>query len=450
MLPYFRNCKEVLQIKEIDSAFGTTEVYKRMEVLAQRMATRLYNMKYAKERNRKKLQSESDEIVSVLEAYRKNINDALDALQRVTLEELTKTQQALDETLLTDIDSCAILYDTVYKCVLELTSKSRLNDYEAFINYHKCREKMLNAETLIKGLTNQPVSVKFHVDETIQHVLANTELLGKTTVTIPVPSPMYTVERVEQVRVRSVEDSISFHDAGLDHLPNGNVLVSDAQHQRLSLFDQSFSSLKHSVQIPGLSKTVIVLSDFEAAVAVNSRQCYEIYMIGIRGQQLKVKKKVQLGKGPYAGFAVKDEECYVSHAQGIDVYSLSGKGYREFWRGGSNGVAVSADGEKVYVLDRLSSALVTFDKQGKMLHCLQDADLMCTLDITLAPNGNVFICELISNQIVQVSASGKEILSVVSTEYGLDRPETVCFSRSAPEMFAGQFNGSLFVLKMKL
>ena len=443
----------MVRVADVAVDFRATKGYSMMEVLVQNMATRLFTLQHSKEKNKKKVHTECEEILKTIDRQRARLNGKLDLLERKTLATMKQTRQTLDETLQVEADSCKHFYNTLKKLMIDLTDRrNHSSDYLAFVNYQKCRQMLLISQGLVSGQTNQPTTIEFHQDKGIEYTLAHFESFGLISTSIPTPSPIYNVVSFEEKSIRCADDGNKFSVNGMGQLPNGHVLVADSGNQRLKLFDAGLQSILDKLEINGLFRKLLVLSSSEAAIVVNGKACSEIYIVGINEEKLKVKKKIKL-KDACSGLAFSDGHFYVGEGRGISLYSKSGKFVKSLWKDeceSGHAIAVSGDGENVFVLCKKQTSLLTLDKHGNQLNCLADCNLFCTLDIDVSPFGNVFVCELVSSQVVQTDDAGKEILSTISTEYGLKDLRCVFFSSISSELYVGQESDVVFVFKMKL
>lgn len=411
------------------------------------MQTRLYVLNFTKEKNRTSLQQSCDEITSVIEEQYNTLCQYLQNQKKETLAELNTIHSTLKSKLACETSTCKNIYNDIKSLEKALNRKDR-SEVEQFSQSLKCQQKLLEAEAFVEGVSSQEICVSFDCDRKMDEFLSIRKTFGDLKADVPRHSHIYTVDNFYTRPVSSNDDKTGCNITDICQLPSGDIVLSDLANNCLKHFDEELTTLFRKLNVSGMPYGLAVVSDFEIVAIVNTNNSSEVLFITIKQRQMKLKRKIKINEHCF-GISVKEEFLYLRSNTGILVYTMAGKFESQFWTGKSpvGYLARSDDGEKVYVCN--PSALVTLNKYGNEISMLEDCDLFMPWGMCVAPNGNVFICELVNHNVVQVDPSGKEILAILSTEYGLHMPQSVCFSKIRSRLYVGQNGNSVHVFEMK-
>ncbi|KAH3800244.1 hypothetical protein DPMN_153875 [Dreissena polymorpha] len=116
-----------------------------------------------------------------------------------------------------------------------------------------------------------------------------------------------------------------------------------------------------------------------------------------------------------------------------------------------HGCAVSPIGDKLYIIDHFKHKLLTLASDGTVLATLTDPELQGPHCVHVTPVGQVLVCGMMSNTIIQVDSTSRKKLATLATKRdGVWRPISVCYSSTSSSVIVGQWeNNKILVFKVE-
>ncbi|KAH3845950.1 hypothetical protein DPMN_088245 [Dreissena polymorpha] len=110
--------------------------------------------------------------------------------------------------------------------------------------------------------------------------------------------------------------------------------------------------------------------------------------------------------------------------------------------------AVSPDGSRLYVTNYCRHKLLTLSLDGTVLSSLEDHALRGPLGVHVAETGQLLVCGLESNNVVQVDGEGG-VVTLASKEDGLCQPGSLYYSARTGRLIVGHTSDNILVLHAK-
>ena len=256
---------------------------------------------------------------------------------------------------------------------------------------------------------------------------------------------VYEVEKV----VRHELDSYDAFVTGICALPTGNVVITDANNDKVKLLDKNYKVVD-MCDIPKSPEDMCHIIDHEVAVAVREEdKRNEIHIIKAVKSEMCCVMVVKL----------HIECCYIAHNAGkfyvgsndaLWLYNLTGNLERKVYTGEMGRLAVSDNGERIYILNGYDGRVVTLDNTDKLLAVFEDSRLIEPAGIAVTDNGSVLACGYQSDTVVQIDKEGTRLVAaIVKPSNEFCAPYHLCFNRKTRELVVSYFGSFLHVLKLK-
>ncbi|KAL4234414.1 hypothetical protein ACF0H5_006060 [Mactra antiquata] len=239
-----------------------------------------------------------------------------------------------------------------------------------------------------------------------------------------------------QFNVRLAEDSSVCGVKGTAYLQDGRIVLADYDNHNVKVFDSKLyrgSQLKLSsgpwdVEVTG-PKEIAVSLPFES----------KIQFISL-GNELKATRSIKLDMDCY-GIVCRNQELFIVCndyliGPAVQVVSLTGR-IKQTIDTDRNGrriltdpyyLTVTSTGKLIYVSDK--DRIVCMDRHGNVTSIYQDTSLRNARGIDLDPEGNLYVCGYMSNNIHQITMHGIDFRCLVNKEDVWD-PWSVTFHESS-------------------
>ncbi|XP_052214273.1 uncharacterized protein LOC127832681 isoform X2 [Dreissena polymorpha] len=477
---YHRQCKMVPLISDLVKKNPTD--LKKLSVTIQTFLKEIKNLQDQQETCIQSVQSSYDEQLQKIQETRKQINAALDLLEKNTLKEMKETLTKLQASLRGDIDKCASLQGELKQlcdAIQDISDKSMLE--LSFVASIKCQEKIKQSETYLKkNFALAKSSIAFEPNSDIVQYLTKLSGLGRiehSAQTLPVQylTKLSGLGRIEYsaqtlpvqrnphpvIRLNSKYEYNASIQSDLDNccitaicvLPDIlMVLVVDYANCKVKLLDQQYKVVDHCI-VSDWPKNMCQISPTEVAVTVDGGTNHEIWFITVNNNQLVTNRKLQL-QHICGGIAHYQGDLFVTSGTALYKYSMSGKLVSKLHEGKSDGwtgrCAVSPTGDKLYVANPSNHKLLTLASDGSVLASFKDPDLNYPTGLHVTPAGQVLLCGAVSCTILQVNSEGSKKLATLATERdGLQNPSSVCYNINTASIIVGQeYTNNILVYKV--
>ena len=379
----------------------------------------------AERKTAKKLEYKKEECQKEITAFRRDINDILDNLEKDIQENLDtvanqqlkaidKQIAALEASLLAlDADLEAI--DNTFKTNKEeIMFSANVKVSKTVSEYEKLVQDIKNGmqEPKLEFQTNKKLTDMFKSVESFG-ILQQSELHSAQQDNTVILDMM--VKSKEEVAIRLSGDDLEPDINGCAFLSNGQILICDYNNKKVKLIDSDLS-VKESLKLSEEPYNVAAVGENEAVITFYSSS-YTIQYINTH-PHLKLGKKIKL-----------PDKCFGLHVVNDEIYTTchKGSGRDEVWRLNKAGNIVSTavltqnssarsdylglslagSSPRVYLTDTNNSRVTCFQLEPTMVYQYQDHEQLREADdIYVDSAGNSLVCGARSNNVIVITADG--------------------------------------------
>ena len=264
------------------------------------------------------------------------------------------------------------------------------------------------------------------------------------------------VQSRREVNVKLDEDGNTPWITGCALMPNGNIVICDANNIRLKLFDNSWV-YQGSLTIPGL--TIFGIYDVSVVdantVIVTVPHTEKLHYVQIL-PQLQLGRTIQLDSRCW-GVCVSGDDIYVTcstsdRRREIRVLGLDGTEKRRVPVDRNSSpyyITLSPSGEKIFFTDWNTGIVTCMTVDGRIVYKYGDNNLKCPRGMYCDSEDNLFVCGWGSNTVHAITADGKSGGILLTSSDGLDRPNSIAYQSSDDELTIGCYLEHLLVYKME-
>ncbi|XP_052283872.1 uncharacterized protein LOC127880590 [Dreissena polymorpha] len=284
-------------------------------------------------------------------------------------------------------------------------------------------------------------------------------------------SQVIKVQAAKEYSIRAKKDKETCCISGVCEIATGKVLISDSLNKRVKLLDHNYT-VDAYCDMPGLPLSMCSIDSSLVAVALRFDG---IHFVRLTNGQLTKDKTLQL-EHDLSGLTYHHGNLYVTSGAALFHYTVDGRLVSKLYEVTAETMpscAVSADGERIYLVCYGPNQLVTLSKNGTVISIMKEPSLdwgdqlafhglhvteMGSLDsgdklllhgLHVTEMGQVLVCGFVSNKIIQVDRDGRQRLAEVVTEKDdVDRPipVSVYYSKHTGTLIVGMLeNDSIFV-----
>ncbi|XP_052801136.1 E3 ubiquitin-protein ligase TRIM71-like [Mya arenaria] len=251
----------------------------------------------------------------------------------------------------------------------------------------------------------------------------------------------------------------SWH-SGITFLSDDKILVVDCGYgcSSVRLLNTKSNKVECQLKLAYFPWESCLVTPTKAAVTL-PRQA-TIQFIEINGDELTIQGELKLD-GDCRGVDYHDNMLYVcfKNAKKIEAMSLAGRIIHKvdnksvgnyLFMGPLNVRIMKENSPCLFVVDRDSHTVVKFSLKLDVLAKYEDPILKFPHGLDVVGNGELAVCGRDTNNIVLLDTEAGTMETLLGTIDGLDKPLSVCFSRSQLKMFVGsQVNNHIKIFTFK-
>ena len=400
--------------------------------------------------NKNELGRSKDICQNEMKAFRKELNDFLDRLEQKMLKELSdiedEKRRQIDEQIATLTNALQML-DADYKILAKAKADGR--NHVMFTAEVQTSKTIRDCESRLADLTKDitELTLSFEKNKKLEDLLTDVKSFG----TINKIEKKYGqgekivllgkhVQSRRHVNVKLDEDSNNPYITGCAVMPNGNIVICDANNIRLKLFDNSWV-YQGSLTIPGHICDVSVVDANTVIVTVphtNKLQYVQIL------PQLQLGRAIQLDSECW-GVCVSGDDIYVTcttsgRRREIRVLGLEGTEKRRVPVDRNSSpyyITLSPSGKKIFFTDYNTDIVTCMTVDGRIVYKYKDDNLKGTTGIYCDSEDNLFVCGLNSYTVQTITADGRSGGTLLTSSDGLDSPYSIAYRSSGDELIVG-------------
>ncbi|XP_052231558.1 uncharacterized protein LOC127844990 isoform X2 [Dreissena polymorpha] len=367
---------------------------------------------------------------------RQKIDAILDKLEETAKKELKDMRNKITASVTANVETFIGLQEdlqTFCEAVKDTAKKGK--EELRFIAGKKCLEMLQQYDAHLKKYSvTFESTITFHPFTGIEQWLSKLPGLGKIEhssmekqTILRQQDQVISVKGKHEYNVRLGSDS---HERSsimsLCCLPDGHVLLSDRDSQRLKLLDKSFKIVAHC----------------DVSVAPGDI-CLVTPEQLVKGTKIPLQQRC-------TGMAHHQGDMYITAETGLYHYTLNGKLVKKLyedilvWK-----CAVSPNGDRIYITKKGQGKILTLAKNGTVLSTISGPELQEPC-IYVTNAGQVLVCEFSTHIIMQLDRDGTRKLATLATQTdGLKHPVSLCFNRNTDSVIVGQYRNTIVVFKVK-
>ncbi|XP_045163857.2 uncharacterized protein LOC123528190 [Mercenaria mercenaria] len=427
-----RSCQSIHLIPdEIDSLYRRSEFDEATKQL-HNIQKGMEDIKKSKETRMEEYIKCRKEVIDSVKKFRKEMEAALEKLETDLVKKVETECDKTEAVLQTEIIEVRKCIDELKQTASQLMKSvgNRVQEFVCVKTSEKVIRKANEAECLLQR-TNE-VGTSFSVDSIIQEFLEEMYTFGQ----VFISKRTYAEEKLTEVYVRTPNDINKCNIFGACFIDDGSLLLADYGNITLKRVDLSSYSVRDYVELN--DSPFAICETYPNNVAV-SHHNYVIQFVAI-GKEMVKYKKLRLGHFCFS-LAFKDGKLFISDRNiSVYIYDMSGilLSKTDTENAGNpifsecRMVVPSTIGDKVFVVDR-DNGLITFDSFGNYESTFTDPNLIQTTAVCADKRGNLFVCEVESLNIVQISEKPKRVIGVIVREVAENprdsyvRVSSICF-----------------------
>ncbi|XP_045184494.2 E3 ubiquitin-protein ligase TRIM71-like [Mercenaria mercenaria] len=434
-----------------------------------------------------RIENERKDVKKIIADFRKKVNKYFDDLEQKTLDALHDKAEVIVSSCKQDTKDLTVMKSTAEDMLKQLESFKGDNECDLFVQVKADKKFLRNAMQEVLNISKnvRKDAINFRIDQKIEPYLSSLEGLGTFT-EIPVnvgqlslattdrhvsqsrastsssqtspdnraPLPIYKTQLYGKFDVNEKSDSEECHITDICQLPDGTILIVDYNNDKLKRLDQSYKLLD-SLRLPGSPYSICNVGSDEVAVSLCDAK---------KVQYISVKKKLTLTRsfstGNYCrGMVYVDDKLYVccgdsrdSASYCIEVYNNAGQLHHSISGLSSLPlyITVTDDGQHLLVTSYPSDNITMMDLTGNVVNTFSNRDLKQPSGICTDGKGQVFICGISSNTVVQLEPKQQKIDVILGMKDGIDNPCAIYYDRKQSSVLVSCFKSNqLLVFSLK-
>ena len=448
--------------KKLDSIIDKTKTLRmNIEQLQQERSMDRTNLTGLKDTRRKEIT-----------AFRKELNDFLDHLERNIIQDLEKYEKKMKQLIDDQIKSLTtalqmidldykLLEDAKYDNKTETMFASNIKISKSLSEYEAVLDDMLkNFERpdLCFQRNSKLVEMELAIDS-LGSIKEKDSVSYKDTSTKVVLGMK--VQSSNQLNVRLDADEEEPWIRGCSFLPSGDLVLCDYANSKLKLLDRTFK-VKDSLSVNARPWSLSVIDNSNVIVTLPwNKQLQYVQLV----PHMKTDRVIQLDKMCW-GVAVVCNEIYVScfNAPGkgaVRVLDLRGNLKKKLGvnKDGSyqfqspDYLTVSTNCKKIFMSDFQTSIITCMTPNGNIFYQYKDNDLRCPQGLFVDAGDNIFVCCCGSHNVQVITSDGRKYGTLISAADGLRYPYSIAFREADNTLVVGSYSlgqSNIFCHKLSL
>ncbi|XP_045203967.2 uncharacterized protein LOC123556932 [Mercenaria mercenaria] len=411
-------------------------------------------------------EAEKQEVKHIIADFRNKVNKKFDDLAQKTLNALYDKAKIIVSSCEQDTKDLAVIKSTAEDTLKRLVSFTGDNECDLFLQVKTGKKFLSNAKQEVCTIseTVQKDAITFRIDQEIEQYFSSVDMLGTftdismnanqlssattdthesqscTSTSSPQTSPdnryprsKYETQLYAQIDVKEKSDKKVCSISGICQLPDETILIVDYNNNKLKRLDQSYKLLD-SLRLHNGPCSICNVGSDEVAVSLLFAQ---------KVQYISVKKKLRLTRSFSTGnicrgIVYAEDKLYVccgyrfdSSSCCIEVYNNVGQLHHsisglspDHWY-----ITVTDDGQHLLVTSWSSSKITMLDLTGNVVNTFSNRDLTAPNGICTDGKGQVFICGITSNTVVQLEPKQQKIDVILGEKDDIKKPFQICLDR---------------------
>ncbi|CAC5388365.1 unnamed protein product [Mytilus coruscus] len=372
---------------------------------------------------------------------RNSINNHLDKIQT----DIMKHLDSLEEKESKHIDTLLILLkdkeneiNKFQKNIVKI--KKYATDLQTFLHMKQLEDEVSVRENCLDLMVDKE---QFQDRDLSYHVTAGIHKFVKDIHSFGVPHSLSKSVNSIKLKLKLTIDSTGKNTWGCCVLPDGRMAFPDYYNRTVRVFE-SDGKTSFDVKTYSYACDIAYINENNklAVTSGGSPHLQYISLLGIKHKQNIIREKI-LVNNSYYGIAAKDTKMICSTAgKGIQSIKQSGKSKIKVLENVPYGGYVATFGDKIYHTNHKTHSIKCSDKNGEKRWAFENE---CVLKeprgISVDNDGNVFVVGNESNNVVVLSADGKQHKEILKASENLLYPYILDYNRSTNELLVANASG---------
>ena len=298
----------------------------------------------------------------------------------------------------------------------------------------------------------------FKRDDALQQMMSSNGTFGKFErsyqtrhIPLSVPPSMSSVldiktdsvTKLPAINTRTPSDKRTSWITGLTLLHPGTLLAADFYNTTLKEIDVTTNTVTSQLSLTSEPGDITLLPGDQAAVTLPGEK--KIQFISTKGR-LSCLGSISVSGHCY-GIGLVGYNLVVSYStpSKVEIMEYTGRviktittdnsGYNLFSYPRSITVGREKSGEMIYVSDSGTNTITKLSVKGKILGTYKHKNWCHIFGLTCVGEGQVLVCNGIGNTVDVVSDDGKDIVTLLDSTHGIEKPRALCYCPSQATLY---------------
>ncbi|XP_033733137.1 uncharacterized protein LOC117322376 [Pecten maximus] len=381
---------------------------------------------------------DKDAVLKSIDELQERINKCVEQIKKKVTEDLISEFKKEQENFKVSSQKCERLMTVLQGTLASSVTAAQNNDHRATILlYQRGQAELESCRDLVVEIMKSFSTTMFEHDFKFDvSAMCAALSLGKVVVrkqhrNVPGcldaflrPFPTREIKQIRKTYIRCPSDSSPCFVVGLVCLPDGRVVAGDYNNKKIKLIDPEGNVVD---EIKGSINDLCTVDYTTVAAAV--RNPGKIRVVTVTSSKLTIISEINTTTICY-GIAYKDGGFVVS--LGSEVCSVSEDGTtHKLQKYRDNVYGLAQDSQRGHLFLTHNTTIDGRVAVSRLSHDNRHTDIMkvgvvkSAAGVDVDVEGNVYVCDYDSNNVVQMSADGKNIRELLTEDDGIIQPRAI-------------------------
>ena len=465
------DCKNVAIMEEIIKNVKTSSMFNETEHLIKEMIDTIGKIRQNRETNSSSVREQKRIIENEIQELRTQINNHLDKLQENLMKQLDETEiQVTDETreLLVSLDEKQKELTEYQTNIVNI--KMYASDLQTFIAVKQIEKQVETQDTCLQSIVNSDslnqTKLTYRIDTDMKNITNSIQKFAEVDVEskpcemvfvrrkdkeaqmmVAELSPPMSVENIQLNLKQKINTKVT-NIRGCSLLPDGRMVFSCSGSSNVRFINKEGKEL---FQI-GKDKTgsftydtVYIKDTNNVAISSGDGSNKCITIIDIESQE--VMTTISMDTKIY-GMAVRGRTIYFcAKDKGLKMLNLSDQYVSDIFSSSMSAVDYVATSEdKLYYTGYHTHTVTCCDLHGTTQWEFKNTSVLhYPSGISVDNDGNVYVVDVFSNNVVVISPDGQRHTQLLSSKDGLSHPRVLDYDKSTNRLLVVNNSGTAFL-----
>ena len=379
--------------------------------------------------------------VAGIKDFKKELLDAIDKREKELLKKAdkAKTDRAAELSKLADKVNIVLKENQkiASKTEILLNKHQHCDLYTAMV---QLKDKLLALEDALHATEGDKRSeyFEFTANKELLEILKSPFGLG----TLCDTDVITDVKHLRDVSCKTGGDTSDCRLIGSVLLPDDKLVLTDYKNHKVKLLDTRQSKVVADLKVGNYPFGICKVTDTQVAVAIQSKQ--KIVFVET-SPSLRIDRSLKVG-GSCLGICYNEGKLVVSYSDKVEILDLQGtvlrkietddKGQKLF--NSPYHLAINPYNKLIYVANNGFHNIVCMKLDGTVVAKYTDNELQGPWQVITDKTGKVFVCDLSSANVHQITEDCKKVEVLLTKSNGLSKPESIAYSEKDGTLYIGQ------------